>query len=151
MTVGTLAALLCTAGCATAGFPKEPVPVAFTVKASKSLNPDGNGRSLPTVIRFYFLKSPTRISKATFEEIYTSGRDRDVLGDDFVRMEELTVYPGETIDRDVQVDPQVRAIGAVAIVRTPVGETWRDIKVFERPGDKKSFSYVVEGSAIKGK
>ncbi|WP_086931410.1 type VI secretion system lipoprotein TssJ [Agarilytica rhodophyticola] len=59
----------------------------------EEINPDENNQSSPVFIRLYELNSPKAFEKADFIDIYE--RDEEVLGDTFVKKQELKrVVPG---------------------------------------------------------
>ncbi len=124
---GAAVALLALNGCGLfgGGGEKAPAPVDVTVTAGARLNPDDAGQSLPTVIRIYQLKSASRAEGAQFEDLYR--RDKEVLGDDLLQVDEVVLSPGETVRKTVPGDKGARAVMVVGVFRRPAGNGWRYI------------------------
>jgi type VI secretion system protein VasD len=108
-----------TAGC------RSPRAMEVTLTVSERLNPDDQGRSLPTVVRVYQLRGLSRLENAEFEDVWQ--RDRETLGDELVQVEELTVFPNDRVVRPLEVAEGVGAVVAVALVRKPQGTSWRAV------------------------
>lgn len=108
----------------------EPTPIALVIEATERLNPDPDGRALPTELRLYQLRDAAGAETASFEDLWE--RAPAVLGDALVSEESLTLYPGERLERALAPDPQTTTILAVAIVRAPAGRTWRALVPMSR-------------------
>jgi type VI secretion system protein VasD len=143
--IGSLvAAAFLLAGCSSIPFiskPSAPAPMRLNVKAADRLNPDDGGRSLPTLVRIYQLKSA---SKARTVELTDLLRDpKEALGEDLISTEELLLSPGQLVDKPLTREPEARAVLVAAVVRRPAGVSWRD--VVELPqGKTKNLVYVLE-------
>ncbi len=120
-----LLAALTLNGCGLFGGEKAPVPVDVTVTAAARLNPDDAGQSLPTVIRIYQLKSASKAENAQYEDIYR--RDKEVLGDDLLQVDEVVLSPGDIARRTVSGEKGARAVMVVGVFRKPSGNGWRII------------------------
>jgi type VI secretion system protein VasD len=118
-------AVLALNGCGLFGGETTPAPVDLTVTAAARLNPDDSGQSLPTVIRVYQLKATSRAEAAQFEDIYR--RDKEVLGEDLLQVDEVVLSPGETARKTVASDKGARAVMVVGVFRKPSGNGWRII------------------------
>jgi type VI secretion system VasD/TssJ family lipoprotein len=70
-----------------------PEPIRMNLTASPRLNPGENGESLATTVRIYQLKDTGKLVESSLDRILDG--DRAVLGEDFVSVQELTLYPGE--------------------------------------------------------
>lgn len=103
--------------------------VGLIIKASPRLNLDDEARALPTIIRIYQLKSPTSLENAQFEDIWK--KDKETLGEDLLKKDEIVMYPDSIIKKEFQRDPKASVVAAVVIVRHPSGISWRTI--FELP------------------
>ncbi len=120
MLAATLAA---GAGCKPSLIPCEPRTVQLTLSASEHLNPDDQGRSLPTAVVLLQLKDLSRLENASFADLW---RDpKATLQDDLVQIEELTLSPAERQDRALTAKPGATHLAVAALVRRPVGTTWR--------------------------
>ncbi len=104
---------------------RAPPDLVVRLEASDRLNPADDGQSLPTVVRVYQLKSPSKMESADFAQLYRA--DREVLGDDLLSVEELTMTPGSQVERKLPRNPQARALAVVVMVRRPAGDAWRAV------------------------
>jgi type VI secretion system protein VasD len=77
---------------------------------------------LPVQVRLYQLKSEARLLNAFFEEVWKD--DAATLAEDLLAKRELTVFPGQS--QEVQLDqlPDGRVLTAVALFREPRGKDW---------------------------
>jgi type VI secretion system protein VasD len=107
--------------------PSCPVPEQGRIEfvGTDRLNPDDTGRPLPTIVRLYQLSSLGDVEQASFEAMWRA--PTEVLGDTLLGVEEVTVYPDRTIRRPFERNEEARFLVAVAIVRRPMGESWRSI------------------------
>jgi type VI secretion system protein VasD len=139
--------LLC-AACGSAAVTKKPVvrpppppeptchvpnEVQLEIEASDRVNPDENGRSLPTRLRLYQLTDLTPLEHANFDDVWT--RPKDVLASSVVNSEELVIYPGQVLLHRFQRDDKAEYVAAVAVFREPEGEAWRTAQEWPLPGD----------------
>ncbi len=95
------------------------------IEATDRLNPDEDGRPLPTKVRIYQLANIGAMETATFEEIWE--HDADTLGDAMLGMDEVWIYPESRMNRQFERNPEANYIVGVAIVRRPTGVSWRTI------------------------
>lgn len=123
-----------------------PTPIAITILGTPRLNPDAEGRALPTEVRIYQLRDATVFDMAAFEDIWSSAAN--VLEGALVSEEALTLYPGERLERRVQPADDAAALVGVAIVREPRGRTWRAIVPITRRTPSDSSCLVLEPSRI---
>ena len=107
-----------------------PQPIALTIEATPRLNPDVEGRALPTELRIYQVSESSALDMASFEDVWES--PADVLGAALLSEESLTVYPGERLQRELRPEDEASAIVAVVIVRQPAGRTWRAVVPMRR-------------------
>jgi len=98
--------------------PSSPL-VAIT--ASEHANASA-GQGRPIQVRVYQLKSEGRLVSAKFEEIWQN--DAVTLAGDLVKVDEYTVYPGETKLVKVAQSPEAQNLAAVALFREPQGKSW---------------------------
>ena len=128
-------ALLALPGCASSPETRpecaDPPPLALTIEATPRLNPDVEGRALPTELRVYQVRDASALEMASFEDVWQGGEA--VLGDDLVSAETLTIYPGDRLERALRPAEDTAAIVAVVIVRQPAGRTWRAVVPMTRP------------------
>jgi len=99
--------------------------VRVRLSASERLNPDAEGAALPTVVRVYQLLSSARMEAADFSTIWES--PVPALGPDLRAARELTMFPGQSLQVELALEPEVRFLVAVAIFRVPTATQWRSI------------------------
>jgi type VI secretion system protein VasD len=97
----------------------------ITLAPSDRLNPDDQGRALPTVVRLYQVTDLARFETAEFEDIWL--RATETLEKDLVKHDEITLYPGKQIMKEVEVGGDVKYVVAVGLFRNPAGTSWRDV------------------------
>jgi len=114
------AAALCLvmAGCGT-----KPTLLRADLQAAADVNPDGNGRASPIVVRLYELKTPSGFDSADFFSLWD--KDAATLGPDMAARDEYLMKPGE--QRKIERSPQsgVTFIGVVAAFRDIERARWR--------------------------
>lgn len=102
----------------------ETQKVEVVLTTSDRLNLDDEGRSLPTVFRLYQLKGTAKLENAEFEDLWR--RDKEVLGEELLSVEELTLYPSKQVTREVTRDPKATHLVGMAVFRRPAGTSWRN-------------------------
>jgi type VI secretion system protein VasD len=122
-------ALLMTAvisGCS--WFQDDPPPTPATiinaeVLATDVINPDGEGRPSPIVVRLYELKNLGTFNTVEFFPLYNE--EEDTLGDDLVYREEFSLIPGgkKLFTRTPAADTQYLAV--IAAFRDIDQATWK--------------------------
>jgi type VI secretion system protein VasD len=122
-------ALLMTAvisGCS--WFQDDPPPTPATiinaeVLASDVINPDGEGRPSPIIVRLYELKSLGTFNTVEFFPLYNE--EEDTLGDDLIYREEFSLIPGgkKLFTRTPAADTQYLAV--IAAFRDIDQATWK--------------------------
>lgn len=114
--------------------PKEPEAcklqkVNMTILAAPRINQADNGDARPVQLRIYQLAADVRLNNASFNDIWKA--DKATLADDFVKSEEMSVYPDSRTDVTFERDDKAQVIGAVALFRNPKGRSW--YTTFELP------------------
>ncbi len=121
---GLAAAPLLWGSCGPLRMPCDPGQNAsLVVQTSSRVNLAEDGRSLPTIVRIYQLKSIAKFENAEFEQLWK--KDKETLGEDMLQVDDLTIYPVQTIRRLFKRDPKATHIVAMAIFRQPAGISWR--------------------------
>jgi type VI secretion system protein VasD len=87
------------------------------------VNPDAGGRPSPVVVRVYQLQSDTKFAEADFFALFDT--EQQVLGEDLLSREEVTLAPGERKPLHLEVKDGVKFIGAVAAYRDIRNSRWR--------------------------
>lgn len=126
-------------GCGGASAPRPPappcaLPVQVAWVASDRLNPDESGAALPTLVRVHQLKTVAHLDELEFEDLWR--RPAEALGADQVGMQEGTVFPGQTLVQDVELDPATRFLVGVAVVRRPTGSLYRSVVVLPTASER---------------
>lgn len=103
--------------------PPPPTVVRGTIQAGAAVNPDARGRPSPVVVKLFELKSVGAFEAADFFSLFD--KDREALGADVLRKEELTLRPGERVALDRTLDPDARYLGVVAGYRALDRSRWR--------------------------
>lgn len=103
----------------------EAPPIALTIEATSRVNPDAGGHALATELRIYQVRDASALEMASFEDVWQGAEG--VLGPALLSQETLTIYPGETLSRELRPADEASAIVAVVIVRQPAGRTWRAV------------------------
>ena len=113
----------------------KPPTVEVTVTAADRLNPDESGSSLPTIVRIYLLKAPGKGEVAEFSDLYQ--RDKELLGEELVLVEQMVLSPGEIATRKLAPEKAAGAVLVMGVFRKPVGQTWRSVAVLPQGKDVK--------------
>jgi type VI secretion system protein VasD len=93
----------------------------LTIIASDRLNASA-GQGRPVQVRLYQLKSDARLQSAKFEDVWQN--DAATLATDLVKVDEYTLFPGETKSVKVTRSPDAQNLAAVALFREPQGKSW---------------------------
>lgn len=103
------------------------------VSAAVNANATSSSRGLPIVVRLYELKSSGAFSGADFFSLYD--REAEVLGDELIVREEMTLAPGQ--DRQIArpLSPEARYLGVVGAFREIDRAQWRKAVPLNGGGD----------------
>ncbi|MBN1962927.1 MAG: type VI secretion system lipoprotein TssJ [Deltaproteobacteria bacterium] len=147
---------LCLFACSSAAGPGQ-CRVLIVLQATKSVNPDRTGESLPTVVRFFQLKDIASLKNASFQDIWQ--REAEVLGKDLSDVHETTIYPADRQTQVIPIKDDAVYLAAGALFRTPQGNYWRtytklppfgtkDRCLEDEPGGP--YYFQVDGTRVKG-
>jgi type VI secretion system protein VasD len=103
--------------------PPQPVNVKLTLAASPDVNPDGQNRPSPIVVRIYQLKDDTGFKDADYFALYD--KEAATLAAALVSRVEFELAPGEKRTADYAVSPDTRYIGVAAAYRDIRNAQWR--------------------------
>lgn len=123
-----------------------PEPIRILLTASPRLNLGDNGESLATTVRIYQLKDTTKLVESSIDRILDG--DRAVLGEDFVSVQELTLYPGERAAPAMVRGEGVTSVAVVAMFRRPEGPSWRAIRKLPPPDPQHCHGTVATPEAL---
>ena len=73
-------------------------------------------------MRIYQLKTDASLRAAAFDDVWQN--DAKVLADDFVTMEQQTLFPGKTLEISIAPKPDAHYLALVALFREPKGRDW---------------------------
>lgn len=99
--------------------------VRMDLVASPSLNADDSGSGLPVVVRIYQLHGKDRLEQADFSSLWKA--DRDVLQDDLIARQEVTLHPDSTVPVSIDRTKKPEFLAVMALFRKPEGTSWRHI------------------------
>ena len=141
-------------GCGqTVVLPKEPDRcklqlVDMTIMASARLNPADAGDARPVQLRVYQLATDVHLNNAEFDKVWKA--DKATLGDDLVKVEEMSVFPDSRVDIRFERDDRALFIAAVALFRTPRGRSWYTVmELPPAPGKGDCSVLDCDGGACK--
>jgi type VI secretion system protein VasD len=131
LTSGVMSAL--GAGCFPEPPPAEPDPcnvqiVTLRIYASDLINPNDDDKPRPVMVRLYQLSTDMRMLNARYDDILL--RDAEVLGEDLLKRDEVTVFPNDLVEVQFERIPEASVLVGAAMFRTPQGESWKTYYVF---------------------
>lgn len=138
----------------TINLPKPPEKcnlqiIDLTIIASPRINLTDTGEPRPVQVRLYQLATDVRLNNATFQDTWKD--EKGTLKDDFIKSEELTVYPDSRTDLKFERDEKAMVLGAVALFRTPKGRSWYTmIELPPPPGKGECFTGCPNGDCGDG-
>jgi type VI secretion system protein VasD len=103
--------------------PPPPTLVKGAIEATAAVNPDARGRPSPIVVKLFELKAVGPFESADFFSLFD--KEREALGADLLKKEEVTLRAGERLPIDRTLDPDTRYLGVVAGYRTLERSRWR--------------------------
>jgi type VI secretion system protein VasD len=102
--------------------PCPPQSMTISILASPAVNPTPNGQPRPVVVRVYQLRNDARLYNARFDQVWHD--DKNLLGDDLFKVDEIEVYPGTRADMRFERAKGVDHLAAVALFQDPKGRSW---------------------------
>jgi type VI secretion system protein VasD len=115
--------VVCLGACASG--PPEDIVLKGTMEAVTQVNPDGQGRPSPLVIKIYQLKAGDKFELADFFALFD--QPEAALGADLLAVEDVMMRPGEIKPYEGEFDPDTRFIGVVAAYRDINQAEWKSI------------------------
>ena len=94
----------------------------IVLAGSQQVNAGVDGTGLPVQVRLYQLKSEARLLNAFFEEVWKE--DAATLAEDLLGVREVTVFPAQSQELQIEQLPESRVLSAVALFREPRGRDW---------------------------
>jgi type VI secretion system protein VasD len=125
--VGLIAAIGLAGGCKQEQPTCQPDSVKWglqlVLQASDTINPTDEGDSLPTTVRVFQLRGDLVLDDLDFEALWKAEKAAD-LGESFLAMEELTMFPAKGELRKLPVESEATHVLAAALFRKPASDTW---------------------------
>lgn len=97
----------------------------FGVSSTADINKNQYNEPLAVVVRIYQLKDKRSFENASFDELWKE--DYQVLGNDLVMKEEITMDPAYQRHIEMPRHDQAQYLAAMAVYRTPENGSWRDV------------------------
>ena len=116
-------ALLMMAACASK--PPEDVTIKGSLQAVDDVNPDGNGRPSPLVVKIFQLKGKDKFEQADFFELFEEAEA--TLKTDLLDVEDVMLAPGEYKSYEGKFDPATRFVGVIGAYRDIHQAEWKSI------------------------
>ncbi|WP_279616256.1 type VI secretion system lipoprotein TssJ [Caballeronia sordidicola] len=104
---------------------KPPREVPLTLYAAPNLNAANDNRPFALVVRLYTLKDATSFQQASFDTFTDPSREKAALGEDLIRVREVTLIPGQRYTVKEKVTREAGALGIVALFRDPAQQRWK--------------------------
>lgn len=123
----------------------EKTKLDIDLVSSRDLNPDQNGRPSPVVVRLYSLVSPSNFENADFIALYRNALD--VLGSDFLRMEEKNFEPDEKFKAQLEFTKKANFIGIMVAYQDIEQSKWRMVIPLEK-GEHNYLSLSLTANSI---
>ena len=114
---------VCLGACASG--PPEDIVLKGSMEAVEQVNPDGQGRPSPLVIKIYQLKAGDKFELADFFALFD--QPEAALGADLLAVEDVMMTPGEIKPYEGDFDPDTRFIGVVAAYRDINQAEWKSM------------------------
>jgi len=106
------------------GKPEERL-IPLRLYAGDNLNAGNGDRALAAVVKVYHLRDANRFERAPFDAFLDETREREVLADDLISVNEVVLTPGAQHEIEERLGPDAGVIGVVALFRAPAANRWR--------------------------
>jgi len=104
--------------------PPKPVATKVDIMAAADINPDGDGRASPVVVRLFQLRTDAEFAGARYFPLYD--KEKEVLGQSLISRDEFPMAPGAKLEQDLPVSPETRFFGVTVGFRDPAAQ-WRAV------------------------
>jgi type VI secretion system VasD/TssJ family lipoprotein len=105
--------------------------LTMTLKGSEDLNNGGNS----VVVRLYLLRNEVSFQRATIESFWQD--DYKLLGEDLLDRIQITLHPGQTERREIDIPQETNFIGVAADFYKPDRDSWREVYSIASNKEKK--------------
>jgi type VI secretion system protein VasD len=72
-----------------------------------------------------------RMANASYDDIYL--KDKEVLQDDLMKVDDLSVFPNERVDVKFERIKEASTLAGVALFHSPKGQSWKTFYAFPLP------------------
>ncbi|NJM31829.1 MAG: type VI secretion system lipoprotein TssJ [Limnobacter sp.] len=119
--------------------------VKLTLVADAQVNPDGNQRPSPIGVKVMLLRSRNTLETLNFERSFYE--TEKWLADDLLRVEEFFLQPKESIEKKIELPPEVAYLAVVAGYRQLDSSRWKWIEPINNYGYGKRV-FMLDGTGI---
>ncbi len=99
--------------------------VPVSIEAAPALNASAAGEPLSVVLRIYQLKSEHGFARLTYEQAQQDDMGAEVLATELENVRELIILPGRHYALTMEMRPDTRHIGVVALFHSPAHGRWK--------------------------
>ena len=118
--------------------------VTLYIYAADNINPNDQGKPRPVVVRLYQLKNEVKLTNAQYDDVLL--HDKDVLGDDVLKQDEVEVYPNDLVQVKFERNKEASMLGGVALFHGPKGQSWKTFYQFPlMPGEAQCAQRQADG------
>jgi type VI secretion system protein VasD len=103
--------------------PSGSLTYHLTFEADENINRDASGRAMPVLLNVFELRSAGNFEMSDYFDLRDNAQAR--LGADFLRGDQLMIWPGATEQRSYTSASAPALIGVVAGYQQLEGRTWR--------------------------
>ncbi|WP_372682984.1 type VI secretion system lipoprotein TssJ, partial [Desulfosarcina sp.] len=103
--------------------PPEPTRVVLEFDAAGDINPNGEGRASPLVVRIYQLKFYSAFGKADFFSLYDN--EEQALGRELIKKQEIVLEPNEKRTVFFETEDTTQTIGLLGVFMAYEGIQWK--------------------------
>jgi type VI secretion system protein VasD len=126
--------------------PPPPVKLTLQLESGPALNPDGENRASPLVIRIYQLASIDKFNTSDFFALYDN--DQTLLGNAVQYRQEMELKPSTDKSLTLDVKPDTRYFAVFAAFRDLDNAQWR--AVLPLASDQSSaLKILLDGYTVK--
>lgn len=124
----------------------HPRLVRVMLAASSDLNPDGDGRPSPVMVRIYELEDAGDFRQAGFFDLYD--HDKRVLGNAALGRMVLAVRPGERLTLCHELDTRSHQLAVLVAYRSIYRARWRAVVDLPAKGDS-AWSLTLNADSVR--
>lgn len=123
----------------------QPSRLRVEILASADANRGPGGKPLPVVVRVYELRGQGAFTTADFFSLYD--RETEVLGQDLIARDEVTLAPGQFLPLERPLEPDAAYLGVLAAFRDLDHSHWRE-PLRLKPGTDNDILVEVGAKAV---